>query len=211
MRMEYPEATGVVLAGGRSMRMGRDKAALPIGGEPLIRRAVTRLRLAVPRVVVIGPRALQAYVPDVEVFADCVAGLGPLGGFITALGVVRTPWLFLVACDMPFVAPALVRAMLDSAAGTPDADAVVLRTPRGREPLHAVYGRAHTAEAVETYAAEDGRSLQELLRRLTVREMSLAEANAYDPSGLSAFNANTPEEWARAIALVGMCPGAPSI
>src|SRR5579859_5479057 len=81
-----PIATGVVLAGGASRRMGRDKAALVLDGEPLLARVVSRLREAVDRVIVIGPPDRAAIVPsDVSVFLDLEPGLGPLGGIYSAL------------------------------------------------------------------------------------------------------------------------------
>ena len=140
--------TGVVLAGGASARMGRSKAALELRGEPLLRRVVRRLRLALPNVLVVGPPDLATLVPDTTVLPDLTLGTGPLGGLHTALRAVTTPWVFVVACDMPFVAPALVRAMARLATVHADSDAVALRTTHGVEPLHAVYQRSCLA-AVE--------------------------------------------------------------
>src|SRR5258708_7243642 len=134
--------TGVVLAGGASGRMGRSKAALELRGEPLLRRVVRRLRLALPNVLVVGPPDLATLVPDATVLPDLTLGTGPLGGLHTALRAVTTPWVFVVACDMPFVAPALVRALARLATVHADAAAVALRTTHGVEPLHAVYQRS---------------------------------------------------------------------
>ena len=158
------ECSGVVLAGGRSSRMGRDKAALELDGEPLLARVVGRLRAALPVVVVIGPARLHALVPGVPVVPDEYPGAGPLGGLVTALRVVSTSRVFLAGCDMPFVAPGLVRAMALLAAEEPETDAVLLHSPAGAglEYLHGVYtrsclcGRAAAARRRRAIAAESG-------------------------------------------------------
>jgi molybdenum cofactor guanylyltransferase len=193
------KTTGVVLAGGRSRRMGADKAALLIEGEPLLRRVVGRLRPALPAVLVVGPPELAPLVPGVRVVPDTRPGMGPLAGLEAALAAIETPRAFVVACDMPFVAPALIRAMADyAAANAPDADAVVLRSGEDVEPLHSVYSTACLPVVTELLDAGT-RSLHDLLARLRVAEFPTAEATRLDPSGLSAFNANTPSEWERAL------------
>lgn len=192
---------GVVLAGGASRRMRRDKATLPIGGEPLVWRVVRRMERAVPRVVVVGPAALRSVLAGrADVVPDRVPGLGPLGGLASALEVVDAQWLFVVACDMPFVAPRLVRAMLDAATASPDAMILALRTTRGPEPLHAVYARS-CAAAVEAQLTTTDHSLHGLLSHVVVRELPAQAAAQYDPAGLSAFNANAPAEWEQALRL----------
>ena len=195
--------TGVVLAGGASLRMGQSKAALSLHGEPMLRRVVRRLERALPNVLVIGPAELAELVPGTRVTPDLAPGGGPLGGLRTALHITPTPWAFVVACDMPFVAPALVQALARLAANAEreGCDAVVLRTPRGLEPLHTVYHRSCLA-TIERQIASTDHSLAALLNRLRVLVLDEAEAARVDPTGRSAFNANTPEEWQRAQQLV---------
>lgn len=190
--------TGVVLAGGGSTRMGTSKAALPIAGEPLLARVVRRLRAALAEAVVVGPAGLSELVPDAVVVPDARPGMGPLGGLETALRTVHTEYIFAVACDMPFVQPALVRAVSEMALDEPDVDAVVLRTERGTEQLHAVYAQS-CLPAIERQLDAGHLALRHVLRQLRVREVSKDAAARYDPAGLSAFNANTPEEWAWAL------------
>ncbi len=191
---------GVVLAGGASRRMGRDKAALPIGGEPLLRRAVGRLRLALAEVIVVGSPALAPLVPETRIVADEWPGRGPLGALVTALRATDAPWVLLVACDMPFTQPALIREIARLALTTPAVDVVALRGPRGVEPLHAAYSRACLPLALERLTGDDA-SLRGLLAAARVVEVSPDKARVLDPADLSAFNANTPEEWRRALRL----------
>lgn len=190
---------GVVLAGGRSQRMGADKASLLIDGEPLLRRVVERLAVALPGVFVVGPDLLQPLVPSIHVVPDDTPRRGPLGGIVTAFDAAPAKRLFVVACDMPFIEPALVRYMAYLADISPDVDVVALRTTRGVEPLHALYLPSSLPAMRAQMLLGEG-ALHRLLARLRVREVSPDEAVRYDPSGLSAFNANTPEEWEQAMA-----------
>lgn len=196
-------ATGVVLAGGQSARMGQSKAALPIGGEPLLRRVVRRLGAAFADVLVIGLPELAVLAPDARVLPDQHPGLGPLAGLEAALAAITTPRAFVVACDMPFIAPALARAMAASAAMLPDVDVVALRSSHGVEHLHAVY-HVSCLPRIRAQLDAGDRSLRALLAGLRVHAFSPEDAARYDPTGLSAFNANTPEEWARALALAAV-------
>ncbi len=222
---ERVDTLGVVLAGGLSRRMGEvgPKAAMLIGGEPLLARVVRRLRAAgLPAVLVVGaPDRLSPLVPGVPVVADRRqspdGAHGPLAGLETALmwaSAAHDPaggplyrCAFVVACDMPFVSPALVRAMLQRAAQTlpttaaeAEAAALILRTADGTQQLHAVYtlGCLPVATALLDAGA---RSLRDLLARVRTAEFPASDATPYDPAGLSAFNANTPDDWQRALAL----------
>ncbi len=192
--------TGVALAGGRASRMGHDKAALLLNGRPLVARVVERLRLALANIIVIGPHSLAALQPGAPVIPDARPGLGPLGGLATALDVTDTEWLFLVACDMPFIQPALVRHMASLALATPDAEAVALRAPGGLEPLHAAY-RHDIAPHVARALASPRPSMRGLLESLRVLEVAPADVASLDPGNLSTFNANTPDDWSRALLL----------
>lgn len=137
--------TGVVLAGGQSSRMGRDKAALEFEGQTLQDRCVAVLRECFPEVLVIRD--------------DDLPGLGPIGGLATALR--RAPEIFVVACDMPFLDAALIREM---AAQLPGFDAVAMPG----EPLHAAYA-ARILPVVEAQIAAGDYSLQSLLSTLRVK------------------------------------------
>jgi molybdopterin-guanine dinucleotide biosynthesis protein A len=194
------DTTGVVLAGGRSSRMGRDKASLLIAGEPLLQRVVGRVRQALEEVLVVGPHELKRLVPGVRVIPDLQLARGPLGGLVTALQTVDTSWIFVVGCDMPFVEPALVSAMIAQAAAHGDCDAVVLGSERGAEPLHAVYSHSCLPRALVQLTSGD-RSMLRFLGGLRVCELGHDEVARYDPLGLSSFNANDPQEWARALTL----------
>ena len=199
--IEAASCAGVVLAGGKSARMGMEKAALRIGDETLLARIVRRLHLGLAEVYVIGPPHLAALIPGTAVIPDETPDIGPLGGLYSALAHIPSQRIFVMGCDMPFVGPALVRAMAHYAARHPEADVVALRTARGLEPLHAVYAHTCASAAQERLIAADGHSLSALLDRLSVKELPKRIAAREDPSGRSTFNANSPEDWREALAI----------
>lgn len=200
------DCTGVVLAGGGSRRMGQDKASLQIGGEPLLHRVVARLGSVLPSVLVVGPERLQPLVPGARLVPDRLPDAGPLGGLVSALHAARTPWVFVVGCDMPFVVPALVHAMAELAS-TPlsestAVEAVLLRSSNGLEYLHAAYA-VTCLPLAEKLLAGGERALHRLVEQLHDREIPSDMVARLDPAGLSVFNANTPAEWERARRLAG--------
>src|SRR6185369_2754657 len=95
---------GVILAGGQNSRMGgHDKAFLRVNGETVFSRTLALMRTCFPEVLVVSnsPEKYRGY--EVDVTADEIPGLGPLGGMHAALGRVQRPYAFVVACDMPFL------------------------------------------------------------------------------------------------------------
>src|ERR1700676_3087716 len=128
---------GFVLAGGRSLRMGRDKALLELGGVPLLLRAVGLIDCVLPRPTVIGH--LEAYQSlGLEVLADDWPGAGPLGGIATALRNSRALWNLVVACDLPYLTKAWLEYLVGRALAS-QAEATVPVNRGGTEPLCAMY------------------------------------------------------------------------
>ena len=129
---------GVVLAGGRSSRMGRDKASIVRGGRTLLERAVDLLRPHMGSLLVVGD-PLRHRVADVPVIADDAPGQGPLGGIVTALRHAPHDQLFVLACDMPGITAHFVQRLM--AAMQHADDAVVAQCDGELEPLAGVYRR----------------------------------------------------------------------
>ena len=132
----FPDVTGVILAGGRSRRMGRDKATLEIAGKPLVAGIADLFGRLFPRVLIAGDRPDLAR-PNLPAYADAYPG-SALGGLHTGLVHAETPYIFVAACDMPFVDEGLIRALLERRAGY---DVILPGTPEGLEPLIACYGQ----------------------------------------------------------------------
>ena len=130
--------TGVVLAGGKSTRMGQDKALMEVDGKPLLLHAVEKLRPHVRELFVLGePRKYGHIWPDV--MPDEIPGLGPLGGLVTAMGNARHDRLLVLAVDVPGVNARLLERLTREL--PEDADALVPRHNGDLEPLVAAYHR----------------------------------------------------------------------
>lgn len=132
----YPDVTGVILAGGRSRRMGRDKATLEIAGKALIEGIAELFGQLFPKTLIAGERPDLAR-PNLPAYADTYPG-SALGGLHTGLVHAETPYIFVTACDMPFVDEGLIRALLERREGF---DVILPGTPEGLEPLFACYGQ----------------------------------------------------------------------
>lgn len=189
-----PGAVGFVVAGGRSRRMGRDKALLPWPGGTLIDHAVRRLRAACASVRILSGAERRYEDRGLQVDVDAVPEAGPLGAIYTGiLQVGGNAGLFL-AVDLPFVPVALLRRLLDLTEGY---DAVVPLSDRGPEPLCAVYG-ASCLEAV-------GRRLEagDLKATSFWPEVRVLQADETLLRGFGALdgvfrNVNTPEDYQQA-------------
>lgn len=195
--------TLVIQAGGRSSRMGQDKALMSFRGQPLITRLVSRLRMGAADNPPGYKLAIVTNYPDdyrfleVPLYADLLPGAGPLGGLLTALEVSPSPVIAVVACDMPFLNPQLLLAQWALLLNE-DADVVIPRLPDGLEPLHAVYRRSACLPAVRAALGAGERKMIAWFPAVRVREMTLQEISAIDPGGLSFTNVNSPEEFTRA-------------
>ncbi len=202
-------AVGVVLAGGRSERMGADKAWLDWHGATLLERAVGTLTRALdgPVLVVRGPgQRLPTLPPDVLVLEDPVPGRGPLQGLAVVLAAAEAPLLFAAATDLPLLHPLVVRCLVEEARAHPEAEVVLPVVDGRRQHLAAVYrtGLGGRAERL----LHDGRTaLADLVAASTVRDLTMAELSAdpglaaVDPDLRSFRNLNTPAEYKRALAL----------
>jgi molybdenum cofactor guanylyltransferase len=202
------EASGVVLAGGRSSRMGRPKAALDWHGSTLLHRTTALLARTVggPVLVVAAPgQDLPELPPRVEVVADPVEGLGPMRGLATGLAALdgRSPAAFVCSTDLPFLHPALIRRVL-SGFKDPEVD-VVLPVARGyRQPLAAGY-RTVLAGLVEKLLGEGDLRPGMLFRHCRVTQLDDGalldgELSRYDPELDSLVNVNEPDDYAAALA-----------
>jgi len=187
--------TGIILAGGRSLRMGVDKLWLDAGGRPLIARVAERLAGLAAEIVVVraSPTAELPELPG-RVVEDRYPGMGPLAGLHAGLHAASTPWAFAVACDMPFLVSSLIQYL---ALLRPASDAVVPYLAGRPEPLHAFYHRRCLPE-IERCLAQGKRRLLAFYPAVHVRPVSPSEIAVFDPDLRSFININTPEEWATA-------------
>jgi len=183
---------GVVLCGGRGRRMGADKALLHFEGQPLVLRVAGLLAGAAdPVFLAPGKRGRLGDLGYLEL-EDPAPNAGPLAGLAAALEASPHRLVAVVAVDMPFANPRLLRLLARLHAGE---DAVVPVTASGPEPLHAVYTTRALPEA--RLALSEGRlGVRRLLERLRVREVSEPEWRRADPRGRFALNVNSPQDLA---------------
>lgn len=189
--------SGAILAGGRSRRMGRDKASVVVGGVTLLERTVATLQAVCDEVMVVVARggAPAELPPDVRIIVDRLPDAGPLGGLEAALAAATHELVVVAAVDMPDLAGAVLAAQLAMAESHPDLEAITLPcqgSPDG-EPLHAVYRRA-TLPRITALLASGERRMGAMLAGLSVGQLPAATLGRLDPRGVSARNLNTPEE-----------------
>lgn len=207
-RLSVPPSSGaalwaaIVLAGGQSRRMGQDKAVVPLGDEPLLRRVVRGLLALTNEVVVVGQvdrsAATLASLPT-TIVADRWPGRGPLAGLASALGVVTRSVAVAVGCDMPALAPALLDLLAAACLGNEAALAVVA----GRvEPLPLACQPRILPAIERLLAAPDDPPLQALTRVAQMRLIDETLVRSVDPDLRSFLNINTPADLARAAAIV---------
>jgi molybdenum cofactor guanylyltransferase len=188
------QATGVILAGGKSRRMGRDKAFLPFGTGLLIERVIEVIQQVTADVIVITntPEQYQGY--GLPMFPDVIPEAGSLGGIYTGLVYAKTPYSLCLACDMPFVKPAFLRFLCDTAA---EADVVIPRHAEDFQPLCAVYSQV--CQEPIRQKIEGGRlKITGFFDEVRVRVIEGEILASYDPDDVMFFNANTPEEYEQA-------------
>ena len=185
--------TGVILAGGRSRRMGGgDKALLEVDGRPMIERTVLLFeKLFSHRMIVTDKHADYAFL-GIRTISDLIPGLGVLGGLFTALFFCETQRVFVVGCDMPFLREDVVRLLVDR---SPKWDVVVPNIGSYYEPLHAVYSEKCFPH-IETVLRRGGRKIVDFYDKVRVRPVPEADIRALDPELKSFRNVNTPEDLA---------------
>jgi molybdenum cofactor guanylyltransferase len=186
--------TAFILAGGKSARMGSDKAFLELSGRSLLSRALDLARAVTPDVRIVGDP--EKFAAHGVVVADIYSARGPLGGIHAALSNSTTDWNLILAVDLPFLEPRLLSYLIAEAQAS---DAVVTVPSAGGHlhPLCAVY-RKQFSVAAGRALAEDRNKVDALFSEVLVRILDEQElvAAGFNPSIFR--NLNTPEEWRQA-------------
>jgi len=184
-------ASGVILAGGVSRRLEKNKALERIGGKALIERVIDSLVPLTSEVLAVVARPEQATAlrlpSSVRVVSDRYSGGGSLGGIFTGLEASAEPWSLVVACDMPFLNRELLHHLM---AQSSDVDAVIPCLGGQPEPLHALYSKACLAPMERMLRAGELK-IAPLFEAVRVRYVDEAAIDRIDPRHLSFFNINT--------------------
>lgn len=194
--METPfkaDLSAIILAGGKSSRMGKDKALIDIRGVPLLQRTATLIGAYTNPVYIITPwtQRYQKIVPSschlLQEVCPFGETQGPLVGFAQALPYVKTEWVLLLACDLPNLTIQAIEEWLQQLDQVSD-DVIACLPPhtKGWEPLCGFY-RSSCLTSLENFIQQEGRSFQSWLNNQFVQELFVSDRSVL-------FNCNTLED-----------------
>lgn len=188
--MAVIEASAIILAGGNSTRMGRDKATLPWGDSDILHCLVATLQGCCNEIIVVSncPRELPT---SVRIVPDIIPGQGPLSGIHAGLYHSNYPHAVVIGCDMPFIAPEFVRMLLDKRPGW---DAVVPIYNHKQEPLLAAYGK-ECLPIIEKLLGDGDCRVLSLLAKVRCLQLPEAEWRSIVASDNVFRNLNTYEDY----------------
>ena len=190
--------TAIILAGGKSSRLGRDKALEKIGGKYLIERVIDSLSELGDDIIVVTAAPDQLPGLNIEKVIDTYPHTGAKVGLCTGINAATSFYSLVVACDMPFLNINLLRYLLDA---TPGFDAVIPRIGDRIEPLHAVYSK-NCIPLLDEQLRKGQLKISDLLNEINVRYVEAEEIERYDPRHLSLFNINSEADLKRAKAII---------
>jgi len=182
--------TGIILAGGKNLRMGRNKAFLEIDGRRIIDRTKDLFLEVFDEVLLVTNSPLDYLALDLRLVSDLIPDKGSLGGIYTGLFHASHSHAFVAACDMPFLNRRLIGHLAQLA---PKFDIVIPKTNDGLQPLHAVYSQS-CLPFMEDLLRRDNLKIIDFFPRVNVREVRADEILPYDPELKTFLNVNTPED-----------------
>ncbi|HTW87021.1 MAG TPA: molybdenum cofactor guanylyltransferase [Candidatus Binataceae bacterium] len=194
----------IILAGGRSARMGRDKMALPLGNTTLLERIVAELHRAFSPIIVVAareadqPSVIDTSLHRVILIRDQTAYQGPVDALRAGLGAGIGDHAFAASCDLPLVS---AEVALKLCVMLEDNDAVIARVGGRLQMLHAVY-RRRCLGALDAMAARGERRLHTIVDQIRARIVEEAEMRLIDPRLESFCNVNTPEDYRAALTAI---------
>jgi molybdopterin-guanine dinucleotide biosynthesis protein A len=195
--------TGIVLAGGKSTRIGANKPQLKIGKSHLIDRVLDTLSQFTQSIIIVTTEdqtgMAKSATPGVRVVKDIYPGKGPLGGIYTGLMHAETSYSLVVGCDMPFLNSGLIRYLIDGASGYA---AIAPKIGWMIQPLHAIYSKS-CVPSIEALIREDQLQIIKLFNLVNTRYVREKEIDQFDPDHLSFLNVNTEGDLQKAEVLIG--------
>ena len=185
------EVTAIILAGGKSRRMGSNKAFLKYGSTTFIEHQVMMLRKIFDEII-LSANDTNAYTSlKLPIVSDVIPERGPLSGICAGLSRAKSSHAFVIACDMPFINEKLILYLKSQINGY---DVVVPQTSRGLEPMHAFYSRNCIQPMYR--CLEEGRlRIVDFFSEVKVKIVNEKEFAGLDASLQSLINLNTPDEY----------------
>ncbi len=190
------DCTGLVLTGGISRRMGQDKTRLVLDGQTLLQRSVDLMRRVFPHVLVSVRQCREDIPADVPQVLDERPDAGPLAGLCAGLAHARTPWVFAMASDMPFLDPAVITSLAKLRAA--NFQAVVPVAQGILQPLAAFYAVAALPDLRTMLDTPGKPGLRAALERLDARRVHRVEMQEGDGFSGSFDDLDTPDDLAAA-------------
>ena len=195
--MYHRDLTIVIQAGGRSSRMGQDKALVRLGGRPLVEHILDCVEDLADDLLLVTNTPTQYLHYGLRMVGDDQPGAGALPGLRTALRHATDQYVLVVGCDMPFLNQGLLRYEIDKAFET-GRDVIVPRWDNQFQTMHAIYKRTTCLTAVENALADQQTRMISFFPSVLLHKIEPDEVAQFDPHGRSFFNINTPEDLAEA-------------
>lgn len=186
--------SAVILAGGRSTRLGQDKAFLKVNGQSLVERIIDRLAQLSEEIIIVTNDVDRYEHLEATVVTDVVPGKAALGGLHSGLQSASNPHSLVVACDMPFLNLSLLRYMQGFVGSC---DVVIPRVGEFAEALHAFYSKS-CLPYIEKQLQSGDLQVSHFFPAMRVRYVEQEEIETFDPDHLSFFNINSQEDLERA-------------
>lgn len=181
----------VILAGGRSSRMGSNKAFLELKGKTFIELQIELLREMFDEIFISANTPSEYEYLNLPVFTDIYPGKGPLGGIYTSLINSSSFHTFMLACDMPFAGPELIKYLKEL---TKEYDVVIPKSERGFEPLHAFYSK-NCIDPIKRELDENNLRIISFFPHVNVKIVELDSLASSDSFENSIKNLNTRDEY----------------
>ncbi|MCJ7670228.1 MAG: molybdenum cofactor guanylyltransferase [Dehalococcoidia bacterium] len=189
--------TSIILAGGKSLRLGQSKALQAIGGKSLIQWVVDHLAILSTEIIIAtahGEAIPCSSAVRIKTVADIYPRKGPLGGIYSGLIASSSSQAIVVGCDTPFLSVSLLEYMTQTLA---DYDIALPRIGEMVEPLCAVYSKNCLAP-IQELLEQNELGISKLFSMVKVKYVEEAEINSFDPEHLSFFNINSQDDLTRA-------------
>jgi molybdopterin-guanine dinucleotide biosynthesis protein A len=184
------DITGVILVGGKSRRMGQDKAFLELDGKPLVERLLQVFKECFSRILLVGDHGERFSAYDVLVVADIYPG-SSLGGLYSGLYHATGSHVFVVSCDMVYPNPAVIRLICSL---KEDYDAVIPLLSHGYEPLCALYSKS-CLPAMKEQLESGNHRIFDFYPQLNIRAVPYEELAIFGTGDSAFLSVNTPEEF----------------
>ena len=184
------QTTGIIMAGGKNSRMGRDKACLHVGTETILENTVNQLTKVVNNILVISNRPQSLSGSGLHIVPDIFPGCGPLGGIHAWLVHSTTDVNLVVACDMPFLHEKMLKYLVEHGARY---DVVIPRLGNYLEPLTACYHKS-CLQVIESHINERRLKITSFFPEVDVLYVERKKLTELAGTDYSFFNVNTPED-----------------